>query len=1691
MNIDDQVVGQHNKFEVPELVELNNEMVSNIPLSERIKGKNPRIRFEAACELLKDTSKIYEFEENILVKLLADSHPGVQEKALDILFIFLQTNPKIANEELITTLIEKCIVSTKNKVKGIEALLMIAELENTQMLIYDTLKNFLNTKTTPTKVMIAILHSLTQLLSNFGNSVFPIKDILKQVSIQASSTNLGVKNEAMEYLKESYKWIKDKISPFIENLKPIQQEELKKSFGDIKVEPKKFVKGQIIKEDVEVMKLVKEEVVVLGKFSEKWCNEYLELKKWSEKRDKLLELSNALSVEKVKSENFTELGSVLKRILKDSNVVVVNMAIKIIGQLSKTLRTHFSAYARQIFGTILQKCKDKKTVVEAQKCLEDLKFSLKLHDMLEELKEGLNDKSPQVKSNLCNWLENIIFPNADKELLATWTRELVPALVKLTEDAVSEVRNDATSCLNSLKKFVSDNTLDNLLKGIHILNKTINKVSNEEKKKVFSRQNSCNNLLESKTIKSSRAKVNVELKEVEVTQEEAEKIIKEKITIPDNFTALEWKAKQQHIKDINIWLSENPQPNTFTEALAIYLKSRLKDFKESNVNVMKEAMLLLQSIADTTTVTKTFATIIVPGIAERIGEPKYTELCQSLLLSIADSATPSHVSTLLIQKVSSSKSVNTIRSSLTFFMKMLDDYGVQLINVNTVLEYAKSLLSHSNAQVRVAATKSIVLLYSQVGSSLKPLIASGLKETTYKAIETELAAVKFQVIETKRVLKGVAKLESEAKKTQCNIDEVLPTVNISSLLTSKIINGLTDSTMKVRQDAKEEVEKILSGAKDRIQPIGLSSLMSALKTRMSEPCKNLTKSFISLVGRLALSLGTNCKQYSKIILKPLMLNLADKQTTIREEALIAINKFVEAVGLEVVFNEIGSLLEKDNPDLRREVLTWIIKNKEELLKLNIQILVKPLIEVMQDRSKEIRELGEQVIGLIINKVEYETFIKYMQDLKPAIKQSLMLTLDKYEKKKERSVSRTREVVSPRNNQREIVHIPRLKHSAKGLPVRSSSKSVLHNCLNSNDISKRINELPINEVIVSTGNKKERANAFPVERKVNVEELKAAFKPLLDPTLLDYMFSGNSKQVESIKLFIKVLKEDFVLVEKIADLIFKWFTIVIKEEESAKLVFDFLWFYFYELSRMQSTLCDIEAFYILPLLCEHLGGKNDVKRLVMKVCDVYLVNKLCEHLMLIIESKNNKARLEGLVIMKNIVSTHGVKVIATKDVKIIVSLLDNPLLKLEVIEFLAAVYKYKGESIWSVIDVSEQIKETLCHRFNKIIPVKNNKKRDYSCNVKKGLLENVRSKNSSKELQRQALTFIIKRIYEKPTIEEYLEMIKEVNVDIEVLINFNKRIKELLDKDIKYADKTFITLVDKLKVILEKPIKGISNSFLQHLFTLLNNLCSIKVITSKLHNHTVLRVLEELLVGVDKMKINNDMTIANELNTIIIRFVNNTNPTTLFISSLDIYKKYKNTKISKIAINCILKILKYSDKVLALDFSKVLLSMHEYLIALSSEEQANNNDDGIRLIKSSLSVIIKHTKDSIWKYYDVSIGSHTVNDMYVKEWINIILNANDNTLEELKVIFEGFISPLTFQESIRKLSVYLKNNPDIDINEYLSACSPPFKQLIANSLKKYGTKITLNTLNDRCTNTQINMKPPIQKREVSNDENIKS
>ena len=285
---------------------------------------------------------------------------------------------------------------------------------------------------------------------------------------------------------------------------------------------------------------------------------------------------------------------------------------------------------------------------------------------------------------------------------------------------------------------------------------------------------------------------------------------------------------------------------------------------------------------------------------------------------------PEYIVDIIADKLSEdNRGDNLTESAIDVLSRLLDEYDPGLLPLKKIFNCAKHFAIDENPNIRSAAMSLLCGFQYLIGDSMEELLED-LTDEEFDEYDEQLSRCPPPV-ENKvyRKLRDESMIPTK-KLTPIEIMQMLfPPVDISPLITPKLISNLSNSGMKVRQDAKDQLQEILNSTHGKIMGNGLTSLMNALKGRMAESSKNLTKGFITIVGDLALRIGGDFKQYAKIIMPSLMNNLGDKQTQIRAETLASINKVCEAIGPEGTINTMGIPLERDSFEVRMELLNWI------------------------------------------------------------------------------------------------------------------------------------------------------------------------------------------------------------------------------------------------------------------------------------------------------------------------------------------------------------------------------------------------------------------------------------------------------------------------------------------------------------------------------------------------------------------------------------------------------------------------------------------------------------------------------------------------------------------------------------------------------------------------------------------------
>ena len=108
---------------------------------------------------------------------------------------------------------------------------------------------------------------------------------------------------------------------------------------------------------------------------------------------------------------------------------------------------------------------------------------------------------------------------------------------------------------------------------------------------------------------------------------------------------------------------------------------------------------------------------------------------------------------------------------------------------------------------------------------------------------------------------------------------------------------------------------------------------------------------------------------------------------------------------------------------------------------------------------------------------------------------------------------------------------------------------------------------------------------------------------------------------------------------------------------------------------------------------------------------------------------------------------------------------------------------------------------------------------------------------------------------------------------------------------------------------------------------------------------------------------------------MLRLLENCNHTYIFCVLFHLLRKHKNStslpKLPGLIIKCLLKLSKILEKLIdRLDMEKILLSIHEYLLVINHDNRTQNDEMGVRIVKTVTNELVKLKKEQIWVAYRV-------------------------------------------------------------------------------------------------------------------------
>jgi hypothetical protein len=309
-----------------------------------------------------------------------------------------------------------------------------------------------------------------------------------------------------------------------------------------------------------------------------------------------------------------------------------------------------------------------------------------------------------------------------------------------------------------------------------------------------------------------------------------------------------WNEKQEGYKALQQSIIEMQPEPVVLEAVVKYVRDRTKQWKESNINIIKEVIALFTVMAQQTEkLNKRSVAAMMTFLSDKLGDVKFSNLVGEVAMAAAEVVTPKFIANQIMNKTKDAKSPNVPKETCNLLVRMTDDFGVLSMPLKEMIDYAILAVNNSNPQVRTAAMALFSIIYRHAGEAVRNFFKD-IKESTMKLIEDELGKVtpyKKGEYQKKRNFRGEAAREEAAALAAAagaggkkgagaaagggGLDDLLPRTDISKQLNSKLMPLFNDKDWKKRVEAATKVSEIIKAANMRIKPDGLNELMDMIK----------------------------------------------------------------------------------------------------------------------------------------------------------------------------------------------------------------------------------------------------------------------------------------------------------------------------------------------------------------------------------------------------------------------------------------------------------------------------------------------------------------------------------------------------------------------------------------------------------------------------------------------------------------------------------------------------------------------------------------------------------------------------------------------------------------------------------------------------------------------------------------------
>ncbi|KAL9644309.1 hypothetical protein ABK040_005770 [Willaertia magna] len=792
-----------------------------------------------------------------------------------------------------------------------------------------------------------------------------------------------------------------------------------------------------------------EPVNVLDKVKESWYTEVQDAK-WSTRRDALLELKNLINFPKLQTAEYSQITDKIMSIIEEEkNVIVIKVAVECIELFSKGLRSNFIFSFTNFVEKVLPKMKEKKLVETVCSCICTIeKHCISFNELSPLFIVSISSKIPSEKTGTLTIVEQCCATKNFEKIKDSFDN-LCESILKAADDSNKDIREAAFKALGRLLWLSGANNFDRYLTKLDklkadkvkeyctgfgdppkqtVTKPTFSKPSNNNesksapqkkvsakpknpptKRKVEIKEESSQPATTKRKVggNSNKPAVAVDTSSVKfsISSEEALSRAEQFITpsgVLDNLTSTKWKEKLDALEQILLFISNVSEDEMAENADVIVLTLGSKPgWKESNLQVFAKVLEIICKIIETTSTLSTgAASTVIEGIVEKLATPKLKEQTITCLLLLSELFTPQFVVSQVYKHITDHKNPKVTSEGLSALSKIVEDFALKTIDVKQLIDFTKLCLSSTKPAIKKGATDLLCCMKKFLGDSLLNYLGD-VKPALLDAIKKDFA--KVDVSEPPQATRQLRNAPSDntpnSTSTASSLGDMLPRSDISNKLTAKTFKDMEDKNWKVRLEALQEVINAINEANKRITP-NVSNLIQALKKRLDDANVKILSTTLEILALLAEAMGNASDKFCNAIMPFAILRLSHNNKAIRSATYSTLEAWVKVVNLDNLLKYFDKSLcnDKGHPDGRKDALqfidTYLPEMKTKTVE-NFQIIIKSLINCLQDPKAGTRKLAENIIEKIINAVGVEFVKDNCRDIKQVFKKSIMAIVDRY------------------------------------------------------------------------------------------------------------------------------------------------------------------------------------------------------------------------------------------------------------------------------------------------------------------------------------------------------------------------------------------------------------------------------------------------------------------------------------------------------------------------------------------------------------------------------------------------------------------------------------------------------------------------------------------------------------------------